>query len=302
MSIAQQAPGRRRQHGGGRSLVPYLYVLPATVLLVVFVALPLAQTVFYSFNDWDGLTAPEWVGLENYTRAIGDPDVRAAVAHALLLMLFYSVLPVSLGLVMAALLSRRRLPGMPFFRTVLFLPQIITLVVSGVAWRWMYADDGVVNQLLRAVGLDGVTRAWLGDFTFALPAVGLVGIWVVFGFCIVLFVAGIAGIDETLYDAARVDGAGPVREFFNVTVPALRPQIAIALTVTAIGGLRSFDVVYVTTGGGPGRATQVPALLIYQLAFVEGRVGLAAAVAVVLTAVIVAVAVAARRLVSTEEA
>lgn len=168
---------------------------------------------------------------------------------------------------------------------MLFLPQVIAMVVVGVAWRWMYADDGAVNQLLRLVGLDGVTRAWLGDFDLALPAVGLVGTWVMYGLCMLLFLSGAQKIDRSLYEAARMDGAGPVREFFAVTLPGLRQEVTVALTITAIYALRNFDLVYVTTNGGPGNASTVPAVEIYRLAFRESEVGLACAVAVVLMAI-----------------
>jgi raffinose/stachyose/melibiose transport system permease protein len=187
--------------------------------------------------------------------------------------------------VLAALLSRHQIRGLAFFRSVLFLPQVIAMVVVGVAWRWMYADDGAVNQLLRLVGLDGVTRAWLGDFDLALPAVGLVGTWVMYGLCMLLFLSGAQKIDRSLYEAARMDGAGPVREFFAVTLPGLRQEVTVALTITAIYALRNFDLVYVTTNGGPGNASTVPAVEIYRLAFRESEVGLACAVAVVLMAI-----------------
>jgi raffinose/stachyose/melibiose transport system permease protein len=201
-----------------------------------------------------------------------------------------------LGLVLAAALSRHRLRGLAVFRTLLFLPQVIAMVVVGVAWRWMYTEDGVVNQLLRGLGLDSVTRTWLGDFAWALPSVGLVGTWVMYGLCMVLFLAGVQKIDTSLYEVARIDGAGPIREFLHVTLPGLRQEIAVALTITTIAALRNFDLVYVTTNGGPGNATTVPAVEIYRLGFREGDVGLACTVAVVLTALIFTVVFAITRL------
>jgi raffinose/stachyose/melibiose transport system permease protein len=140
--------------------------------------------------------------------------------------------------------------------------------------------------MLRAVGLDGLTRAWLGDFTLALPAVGFVGTWVQMGLCIVLFLAGTSKIPRELYEAARLDGAGPVQEFFAVTLPALRGEISVALTLTVIAALRNFDLVYMTTSGGPGTSTTVPSYEVYRRAFLIGEVGSAAAIAVTLTALI----------------
>jgi raffinose/stachyose/melibiose transport system permease protein len=160
------------------------------------------------------------------------------------------------------------------------------MVVVAVAWRQIYAPDGPLNQVLRAIGLDGLARAWLGDFVFALPAVGFIGTWVQMGLCIVLFLAGVSKIPRELYEAARLDGAGPVREFFAVVLPALRNEISVALTLTVIAALRNFDLVYVTTAGGPGTSTTVPSYEVYRRAFEIGQVGSAAAVAITLTAMI----------------
>ena len=206
-------------------------------------------------------------------------------------------MPCALGLFLAALIAHGRVRGVTFFRAVLFLPQTIAVVVVAIAWVWIYAPDGPLNAVLDAVGLDSVSRGWLGDFTFALPALGIVGTWIMFGLCLVLFLAGIQKIPTTLYEAARVDGAGRVREFFAVTLPGLRGELAVALTLTTIFALRTFDLVYVATSGGPGTSTTVPSWLVYQNAFSTGRVGLAAAVAVVLTAIIFVVAFAITRLV-----
>ena len=184
---ADAPPGEPRR-------IAYLYVLPALLLYVAFAILPLLHTAWISFFDWDGITAGEWVGLENYRQVVADPQLRAAFVHALILVFFYSALPVTLGLFLTALLSRMRVRGLATFRAILFLPQIIPLVVVAVIWKWMYAGTGPINQLLDAVGLDGLRRAWLGDFDFALPAIGLTATWVMYGLCMVLFVAGVQKI------------------------------------------------------------------------------------------------------------
>jgi raffinose/stachyose/melibiose transport system permease protein len=165
--------------------------------------------------------------------------------------------------------------GLTAYRAILFLPQVIALVVVAVIWRMIYQPTG-----------------WLGDFTLALPAVGLIGTWVTFGLAMVLLMAGVQKIPRSLYDAARVDGAGPLRELLAVTVPGLRNELAVALTLTTIAALRNFDLVYVTTGGGPGDATTVPAFEVYQRAFGGGEVGGAAAVGVCLAAAIFVLAFA----------
>jgi raffinose/stachyose/melibiose transport system permease protein len=281
--VRVRAPGEPRR-------VAYLYLLPAFAFYALFAFAPLVYTAWLSFFRWDGLTAGTWAGLANYRTVLSDPDIRASFGHAFILIAFYAVLPVCLGLLLASVIAHARIRGVGFFRTVLFVPQTIATVVVAVSWVWIYAPQGPLNEGLRAIGLGAVARSWLGDFRLALPALGLVGAWVEFGLCIVLFLAGIQKIPISLYEAARVDGAGRLREFFAVTLPALRGELAVALTLTMIYALRSFDLIYVATAGGPGTSTTVPSYLVYQNAFANGRVGLAAAVAVVLTILIFAIA------------
>ena len=289
-SYRRQAPGEPRALG-------YLYILPALVVFSAFVLVPFVQGIRYSFYDWDGLSVATWAGIDNYVALVTDPSLRGAFVHAVVLLFFFAVLPVVIGLLLAAILSRHRVRGMTVFRTVLFLPQVLAMVVVALAWRWIYAPQGLLNDLLGAVGLGGLGRAWLGDFTFALPAVGVIGTWVEFGLCMVLFISGCQKLPRETYEAARLDGAGAVREFFAITLPALRPEIAVALTLTEVAGLRNFDLIYVTTGGGPGDATAVPAYAVYHQAFEVGQVGSAAAIGVVLTVLIFGLTVGISRLV-----
>lgn len=288
--------GRRKGRLLRSGVSAYLYLVPAGLLLGGFVLAPLAATVFYSFTDWDGLSRPTFVGWANYVDQLADPRTLAALRNALYLLVFFSLIPIALGLVFAAVLNRKKMPGLGFSRAVLFLPQVIPLVVIGYAWKWVYSTDGVLNEALRAAGLDSWTRYWLADMTWSLTAVGVVAAWVNAGFCMVLFLSGIARIDQALYDAAQVDGAGRIREFFAVTLPGIRGELLVALTVTVIGGLRSFDVVYTTTGGGPIFATQVPALRVYQLAFQASEPAAGASVAVMLTVVIATIGLLLQRI------
>jgi len=277
--------------------VAYLYLLPALAVFGIFVLLPLLHAAWLSLFAWDGITPGEWIGLENYRALAADPELRSAFVHAFVLVGFYAALPVVIGLLLAAAMSRSRVRGLAAFRTILFLPQVIALVVVAVMWRMIYAPEGgLLNEGLRAVGLGGLAQNWLGDFDLALPAVGLVGTWVMYGLAMVLFTAGVQKIPQSLYDAARMDGAGPVREFFAVTLPGLRGELAVALTLTTIAALRNFDLVYITTGGGPGDATSVPAFEVYERAFRGGDVGAAAAIGVCLAAVIFLLAFAINRL------
>jgi raffinose/stachyose/melibiose transport system permease protein len=283
-------PDQHTPAGGGfnRGALPYLYLLPTFLIFVPFVLAPFLHTVGLSCFDWDGLTDPAYRGLANYREALGSPLVRAAFVHALILILFFGVVPILLALLIAAASANARVPGDAALRTLIFLPQVMSTVVVGVTWSWIVALDGPVNQLLQAIGLGSLANDWLGSFTWALPTVGVIGAWALTGLCMALFVAGLQQIPASLYDAAAVDGAGRIREFFAVTLPGLRGPIAVALTVTVISALRAFDIVFVTTRGGPGTTTMVPGFLIYRRAFEDGRIGSAAAIAVLLSLIVFA--------------
>lgn len=287
--------GRRRPSPLARlsslSWTSLLYVAPALAFFGVFVLYPIGISVWYSFYAYDGLTVGTPVGWGNYTAVFTDGRLRAALLHSLVLLFFYAALPVCVGLLLAGAMSRIRVYGLTVFRAVLFLPQILSSVVVAVAWRNLLAADGPVNAVFRAVGLGRFATSWLGDFDTALPSIGLIGTWVEYGLCMVLFLSGIVTIDRSTYEAARLDGAGPVREFFAITLPALRPQISIALVLTVTFALRNFDLIWNTTRGGPGTTTTVPSLYVYQDAFQNRMLGRASALAIVLTLVILLVVV-----------
>jgi raffinose/stachyose/melibiose transport system permease protein len=284
--------GIRRQ-----TLVGWLFVLPALAFYAIFVLQPLALTVQYSFYRWDGVGPAEWVGLTNYAAVLSEPKLVETLFNAFRLVLFFSLVPVGLGLVTASVVHRvatGRLGAVS--RTVLFLPQVIPLVAAGIIWGRLLSLPGLVNQVLSAVGLGDVARAWLGDFDTALPAVGIIGIWVLLGFCTVLLLTGMTKIDAALFESARIDGAGWFQEFRAITVPSLKYEIGVTLTVTIIAALAAFDIVYVSTGGGPGNATAVPGIQIYIVAFLERQVGLASALAVVLVILVLLVILPIQRL------
>jgi raffinose/stachyose/melibiose transport system permease protein len=267
-----------------------LWVAPAFLCYAAFVLYPLAQSVQYSFYNWDGIGTATAAGLANYEAIFTQPELLSAILHAAELIVFYTVIPVGVGLAAASLIRELK-PG-PFStasRTILFIPQVLPLVAAGVAWTWLYSSGGLVNQVLRAIGLGRAARAWLGDFTFALPAVGVIGAWVMLGFCTVLLLSGIGRIDPTLYEAARLDGAGRLRQFRAVTLPGLRQELVVCTTFTVVAALASFDVIQVSTQGGPGYQTVVPGVEIYRLTFLDQRIGQASALGVFLTIVVLLV-------------
>lgn len=279
------------------TLVGWLFTLPALLMYAVFVLLPLLLTILYSFYRWDGVGPMKWVGLKNYLTVFEVPDLLGTIFNAFWLVVWFSFIPVGLGLVVASVIHRvatGRLGSLA--RTVLFLPQVIPLVAAGIIWGWLLALPGLINEILKFVGLGMVTRAWLGDFDWALPSVGMIGVWVLLGFCTVLLLTGMSKMDPALYESARLDGASWFQEFLAITVPLLRYEIGVCLTVTVIAALAAFDIVYVSTAGGPGNSTAVPGIQIYILAFTQRAIGLASALAVMLMILVIIVILPIQRL------
>lgn len=294
---------RRRRRGDGPRAQPaawhrrdqlagYLYLVPAVVFLGVFIVFPLVKVVQYSFHDWDGVGPATAAGFSNYTQLWQDPGESQSIAHIGFLFVFFALIPAALGLLVASLIGRVRQRGMGVFRVIFFLPQIIVTVVTAIVWTWLLAPSGSgsVNGLLHAVGLGpAVGPSYLGDFNTALVSLGLIAVWIDFGLCFLLFLSGVQRIPPELYDSARVDGAGLVREFAYITVPLLRREIGTAIIVTTVIALQSFAIVYVATGGGPGTSTMIPGILIFRDAFQLGQVGTASALGLALAVLVFAV-------------
>ena len=272
------------------TFVGWLFTLPALFMYAFFVLVPFLMTIVYSFFRWNGVGPMTWVGMKNYVYVFQVPNLIGTIFNAFWLVVWFSFIPVGLGLIVASVIHRvatRRFGAVA--RTVLFLPQVIALVAAGIIWGWLLSLPGLINQMLTAVGLGAITRAWLGDFDWALPSVGMVGVWVLLGFCIVLLQTGMTKIDPALYESARIDGASWFQEFLAITIPLLRHEIGVCLTVTVIAALAAFDIIWVTTAGGPGNSTSVPGIQIYILAFTQRAIGPASALAVMLMILVVIV-------------
>jgi len=279
---------RRTPWPGESKYLGWLYLLPGLIIYVLFILYPIVETFRLSFYKWDGFSTNRlFIGIQNYLEIFQRGQFLSALVHNLIFIIFYCFIPILVGLVLASLLGRRILPGMAFFRAGLFLPQVLSMVVVGVVWRWIFNPAfGPLNILLKTIGLGAWALPWLGDSTWALPAIGLIGSWVQYGFCMVLFLAGMQRIPAEYYEAAELDGANEVQQLLYVTLPGLRPEMGVALITTIIAALRVFDLVFVTTRGGPGDATLVASFLVYRSAFQQNRIGYAAAVATIMTCVI----------------
>lgn len=274
-----------------------LYLLPGLVLFTLVIGIPLVANIGLSFTQWRGVGTPSWIGVDNYTRLFGDDVFWTSFRNNLVLMISIVLVPTALGLIVAATLydylaAKFSQRWSSFFRAGYYLPQLLPIAVAGVVWGWiLHPQYGVLNSLLDTVGLDSLAHNWLGDKSTALLSVMAVMVWFQLGYPIVIFMAALGRIEPELYEAAELDGATWMKRFRYITVPLIRPEMIVVLLTTTVHSLKVFAQVYVLTGGGPGNATNVPAYFAYQNFFEKAQVGYGAAIANVLTVVIVAVMV-----------
>jgi raffinose/stachyose/melibiose transport system permease protein len=264
----------------------YLYLIPGAIGFIVIVLIPQIANFVLSFTAWKGVGLPRWIGTQNYQRLITDDQFWGSMIHTLLFIISMTIIPVLIGLVLAALLfdyvrDQFSEKVSSSFRAAFYLPQILPLTVAGVLWGWILNPVGVGNAILKMVGLGWMAQNWIGDATYALGAVSLVIVWVQVGYCLVVFMAGMSRIDPALYEAAQLDGAGWWQRLVSITVPMLAPEIFVVVLTTLIAALKVFAPVFVLTQGGPDDATLAPSYLTYYHFFTTQRVGYAAAVSTV---------------------
>ena len=275
-SPASQAtePGKRTglsrfsRQRRAESLTAYLFILPTLVLFSVFSVYPFARTVELSFTDWDGLsTTFDGVGLDNYFAAFRDGIWWGSILNGLILAGVALVLMQGAGLLLAIAVDRK-IMGQSIYRTVFYIPPILSGIVVATIWKWLYEpNNGVINSTLESIGLGDLAQPWLGNPATALWAISLVSIWQGVGYPFLLFLAGLQGISGEIYEAAEMDGATGSQIFRTITIPLLRPVIGIVSVLTFLGAMQTFNLVIAMTGGGPGYATEVPILHIYRAAF-----------------------------------
>ncbi|MFI6744325.1 carbohydrate ABC transporter permease [Nonomuraea sp. NPDC050451] len=277
-------PARRpsRAPRGRRNLIGWLFLAPAIALIGIFTITPFAQAILLSFQSWDGVSPDTpWVGLDNYDFVASDPIFWASMGNVLFFGVVGFVVGNGVALVMAlAVNSVTR--GKTFFRTVFYLPGVLSVVVVGLLFSFILAPgSGILNRLLGLVGLDTLQQNWLGDPAVALPVVAAVFVWFHWGFGFLLFLAGLQDVPKELYEAAELDGANRWSKFRYITWPQLAPVTSIVSLLTLLAALQIFGTVQVLTNGGPGHHTMVPTLAIYNEAFVNWRYGSAAAMSVI---------------------
>jgi raffinose/stachyose/melibiose transport system permease protein len=286
----------KKPRGDGRGRVYWLYLIPGAAGLAVVIVLPFVLNIWYSLHRWKGGLAPKiYNGLGNYADLMGDSAFWASFRNSLWMIIAMVIVPTLIGLVLAAALFDyvathvgERVAS--FLRATYYLPQIMPVAVAGIVWNWILnAQTGAVNQFLRSVGVDQPPN-WLGQPKTALPAVMVVLVWIQIGYPTVIFMSALQRVDPELYEAAELDGAGWFRRFRAITVAQIRPETFVITLTCTIAALKVFAPIYVLTRGGPELSTLVPSYYSYLNFFDKSKVGYGAAVATVLTVVIILVA------------
>jgi raffinose/stachyose/melibiose transport system permease protein len=278
-----------------RAVTPWLYLAPALLVFGVAVLLPMVFTVGYSFAEWDGFGPMTFIGLDNYLEAATDPIFRDSFVHVCVYIMATLLLEVIVGLLLAGIVSA--VAGRLWFRVAIFTPVMLPMVVVAVLWSFVYNPDfGLVNATLDAIGLEGLQRVWLGDPATALAAVSVVSGWVYAGFYMMIFYAAFRQIPHEVLEAARLDGAGEWAIFRLIKVPMIRSAVWVAILLCVTGGFQGFDLFFVLTNGGPYGATEIPTTYLVKTVFRNGDVGYGSAMAVILTAIVLAVGLAYSRL------
>ncbi|MCK6626038.1 MAG: sugar ABC transporter permease [Anaerolineae bacterium] len=273
------------------------FLLPGVLTFLFIIIIPFLVNTYLSFTQWQGVGMPTWVGLANYQKALRDVAFWASFKNNLSLIVAMVIIPTVLGLFLAAFLfdyiaTKFGQRVSSFFRAGYYLPQIIPVVVAAVVWRWVLQPDwGVLNWMLTSIGLEGLTRNWLGNAATALPSVMAVMVWFQLGYPLVIFMAGLQRIDPELYEASSLDGASWFQRFRHITIPLLRPEIYVVVLTTTIAALKVFAPIYAMTRGGPGTATMVASYFSYKYFFESANVGYGATMATVLTLLVIVITI-----------
>lgn len=267
-----------------RSLAPVLFILPGLTIYTALHIAPFAGTLGLSFFRYNGLAAPEFIGIRNYAVMLNSGVFWSALWNNIVWFFFEVLVATLVGLVLALLInSRPRFAAL--FRTTLFVPYILSWAVAGMLWARVYNPApgfGMLNAFLSAVGLEDMMRNWLGDAETVLPSIIVAAIWKGFGFAMIIFLAGLGGIPQEVTEAARIDGAGTFKVLFHVTLPLLRPITSIVIMIGLIGAFKVFEPVWVMSQGGPGNASSLLAILIYRAGMNDFQLGYSATLSVAL--------------------
>lgn len=266
--------------------MPVLFLLPTLLILICFMVIPIFNALTLSFQSWNGITAPVWVGLKNYTNLLHNRLFWGAFGNTIYFTVVTVLFQTTIPLLVANVLNSN-IRGSTFFRTLYFFPVIISLTISGLLWTMIYEPNfGVLNEVLRAVGLKSMAQLWLANRSTVMPSIIVSSIWHSLGYFLVIFFAALQGIPTELYEAAAIDGAGAWKRLTRVTIPLLRPTIILVVVLNTINGVKVFDQIWVMTTGGPNHASDTLGTYLYSTAFGDAggsnpQLGYAASIAIV---------------------
>jgi raffinose/stachyose/melibiose transport system permease protein len=267
-----------------------LFLVPAAAIFILFFYVPFMQSIYYSFTDWSGIGKPKFIGWDNYRHVWKDPHMTEGLKNSLKMAVFGLLVQNSLALLVAIFLNRQFRTG-SFIRTAFYLPVIISLVVASVVWGQMLQYDGFINAVLNQIGLEAITKDWLGNIRTSFPAIILLTQWQAIGYCAIIYLAGLQAIPKDMYEAAEIEGARGWSLFRYITLPMLMPAVSIVLFLTVVGSLKLFDLPYILTNGGPGTSSYTLFLAVYNAAFKDNNFGYATAGGIVLAIFIVIVSI-----------
>ncbi len=258
----------------------YLMILPAYFIFAVFILIPIGMVLYYSLTDFNMYAVPKFLGIKNYVKLFSDSEFLKAITNTLFYTIVTLTVQLALGLVLAVLLYKKS-KAVPIFRTALYLPNVMSMVCVSMVWLWLYNPNfGIFNRILEAIGI--APQKWLINPNQAMLCIILVGIWKNCGYSMVIFLGGLTGIPESLYEAAQLDGAGPIRRFLNITWPMLRPTTFFLVVTGIVNSFAVFEQVNILTSGGPLNRTTTVVHQIYRRGFLEFKMGYASAMAVLL--------------------
>jgi putative chitobiose transport system permease protein len=264
------------------SITPYLFLAPALIVIAVFLLYPIVAVVYYSFTEYNVVRPPEWIGMGNYQRLVGDDVFWLALKHSFIYLLVTPVLIVLSTLL--AIVVNRRLPGIHAYRALFFIPVISGSIAVGIAWRMMLDTNGIINGILMTLGWISEPIQWLAEPAFTLPIAMLLTIWLGLGYYMMIFLAGLQNIPEELYDAAVIDGCSSWQKHWYVSIPGLRPQITFVAVISSLAALQVFNEIFTLTGGLGGILNSGVTMVFYlwRQAFRLNNYGYASAIAIVL--------------------
>ena len=283
----------KKIHPDKQNAVAWLLVFPALALYAWLVLIPMIQTVYISFTSWEGIGPKTWIGVGNYVRIFSEtewPAIWAALKNNLIWFVVAVTVPIWTGLFLANILVRGHVRGGKFFQMIYFMPQVVSMIVIAIAWKWLYNPlFGPLNSILGLVGLRSKAGLLSGKDTVVF-ALLFIYFWMSFGYSCLLYTVAIENVDPQIYEAARLDGASPAQEFFRITIPSVRGTTTTITLLMMISSFKAFDLVYSLTNGGPADSSNVISLYAYKEGFIYSRMGYASAVTVTVSVLLLGLA------------